>query len=93
MSATITTCSHSSFEFSVKSLKVSWYLKKAVGIENGSGRPGHVTASTITPKHMYEIAKIKQSDPYCQYMPLESIPKSIIETFNSMGIKVRKELD
>ncbi|CAN1256175.1 54S ribosomal protein L19, mitochondrial [Linum perenne] len=50
-------------------------------------------ASTVTLKHVYEIAKIKQSDPYCQYMSLESICKSIIGTANTMGIKVVKELE
>ncbi|KAM7258135.1 hypothetical protein ACFE04_013876 [Oxalis oulophora] len=93
MSVTITAFKDNTFEFTVKSPKVSWYLKKAAGIELGSGRPGHVTASTVTLKHVYEIAKVKQSDPYCQYMSLHSISKSIIATANSMGIKVVKELD
>ncbi|KAL9679341.1 hypothetical protein QQ045_017199 [Rhodiola kirilowii] len=93
MSVTITAFKDNTFEFTVKSPKVSWYLKKAAGIESGSGRSGHVVASTVTLKHVYEIAKVKQSDPFCQYMPLESICKSIIGTANSMGIKVVKELE
>ncbi|GFP93853.1 50S ribosomal protein l11 [Phtheirospermum japonicum] len=52
MSVTITAFTDNTYEYSVKSPKVSWYLKKASGIENGSGRPCHVTASTITPKHV-----------------------------------------
>ncbi|KAJ8567722.1 hypothetical protein K7X08_019930 [Anisodus acutangulus] len=93
MAITISAFKDGTFEFTVKSPSVTWYLKQAAGIEFGSGRPGHVTASTLTLKHVYEIAKIKQSDPFCQYMPLESICKSIIGTANSMGIKVQKELD
>ncbi|KAK4493377.1 hypothetical protein RD792_017727 [Penstemon davidsonii] len=93
MSVTITAFTDNTFEFTIKSPSVSWYLKKAAGVESGSSRPGHVTASTVTVKHVYEIAKIKQGDPYCQYMSLESISKSIIGTANSMGIKVQKELD
>ncbi|KAL6533515.1 hypothetical protein OROMI_027627 [Orobanche minor] len=93
MAVTITAFTDNTFEFTVKSPKVTWYLKKAAGIESGSSRPGHLIASTITLNHVYEIAKIKQSDPYCQYMSLESISKSIIGTANSMGIKVQKELD
>lgn len=93
MSVTITAFKDNTFEFAVKSPSVTWYLKKAAGIESGSSRPGHVTASTVTLKHIYEIAKVKQSDPYCQYMPLESICKSIIGTAATMGIKVVKELD
>lgn len=93
MAVTITAFKDGTFDFIVKSPSVTWYLKQAAGIDLGSGRPGHVTASTLTLKHVYEIAKIKQSDPFCQYMPLESICKSIIGTANSMGIKVQKELD
>ncbi|XP_071724413.1 uncharacterized protein [Rutidosis leptorrhynchoides] len=93
MSVMITAYKDSTFEFTVKSPKVSWYLKKAAGIDFGSGRAGHVVASTVTLKHVYEIAKVKQSDPYCQYMSLESISKSVIGTANSMGIKVVKELE
>ncbi|KAG6594732.1 hypothetical protein SDJN03_11285, partial [Cucurbita argyrosperma subsp. sororia] len=93
MAVTITAFKDNTFEFTVKSPSVTWYLKKSAGIESVSGRPGHVVASTLSLKHIYEIAKVKQSDLYCQYMPLESICKSIIGTANNMGIKVVKELD
>ncbi|KAI5328688.1 hypothetical protein L3X38_028085 [Prunus dulcis] len=43
----------------------------------GSSRLKHVVASELSVRHLYEIAKVKQSDPYCQYLPLESICKSI----------------
>lgn len=93
MAVVITAFKDNTFEFTVRSPSVTWYLKKAAGLEKGSGRPGHVAASSLTLKHVYEIAKVKQQDPYCQYMPLESICMSIIGTANSMGIKVQKELD
>ncbi|PON70691.1 Ribosomal protein [Trema orientale] len=93
MAVTITAFKDNTFEFTVKSPSVTWYLKKAAGIELGSGRPGHVIATTLSLKHIYEIAKVKQSDPYCQYMSLESICKSIIGTANTMGIKVVKDLE
>jgi large subunit ribosomal protein L11 len=93
MAVTITAFKDNTFQFTVKSPSVTWYLKKAAGVESGSSRPSHEVASTITLRHVYEIAKVKQSDPYCQYMPLESICKSVIGTANTMGIKVVKELD
>ncbi|KAF8412414.1 hypothetical protein HHK36_000378 [Tetracentron sinense] len=93
MAVNITAFKDNTFEFTVKSPSVTWYLKKAAGIESGSSRPGHVVASVVTLKHIYEIAKVKQSDPYCQYMSLEAISKSIIGTAKTMGIKVQKELD
>lgn len=93
MSVILTAYKDSTFEFIVKTPSVTWYLKKAAGIESGSGKPGHEVVSTLSLKHIYEIAKVKQSDPYCQYMPLESICKSIISTAKTMGIEVKKELD
>lgn len=92
MAVTITAFKDSTFEFTVRSPSVTWYLKKAAGIESGSSRPGHVVASTVTLRHIYEIAKVKQADPYCQYMSLESICKSIIGTANTMGIQVVRDL-
>ncbi|KAK7340474.1 hypothetical protein VNO77_21178 [Canavalia gladiata] len=88
MAVTITAFRDNTFDFTVKSPSVSWYLKKAAGVESGSSRPGHVTASSLSIRHVYEIAKVKQSDPYLQNMPLESISKSIIGTANTMGIKI-----
>ncbi|KAK2999507.1 hypothetical protein RJ639_023287 [Escallonia herrerae] len=93
MGVLVTAFKDSTYEFTVRSPSVTWYLKKAAGIESGSGRPGHVVASTITMKHVYEIAKVKQSDPYCQYMSLEAISRSVVGTAASMGIRVQKELD
>ncbi|KAI4376811.1 hypothetical protein MLD38_014528 [Melastoma candidum] len=93
MAVTITAFKDSTFEFTVRSPSVTWYLKKAAGIDSGSGRPGHATAGTISLKHVYEIAKIKQGDPWCGYMPLESICKSVMGTAKSMGIEVVKDLE
>ncbi|KAK2410187.1 54S ribosomal protein L19, mitochondrial [Trifolium repens] len=94
MAVTITAYKDNTFEFTVKSPSISWYLKKAAGIDSGSSRPGHVTATTLSlRRHVYEIAKVKQSDPYLQNMPLESLSKSIIGTASSMGIKIVKDLE
>ncbi|XP_057828322.1 uncharacterized protein LOC131039552 isoform X1 [Cryptomeria japonica] len=93
MSVLLTAYKDNTFDFIVKSPSVTWYLKKAAGIQAGSGKPGHETVATLSVKHIYEIAKIKQTDPNCQTMPLESICKSIISTARTMGIKVLKELD
>ncbi|KFK30187.1 hypothetical protein AALP_AA7G229400 [Arabis alpina] len=93
MSVTITAYKDNSFDFTVKSPTVSWYIKKAAGVVKGSTRPGHLNVTTLSVRHVYEIAKVKQTDPFCQYMPLESICKSIIGTAQSMGIKIVKDLE
>ncbi|KFK30186.1 hypothetical protein AALP_AA7G229100 [Arabis alpina] len=93
LSVTLTAYKDYSFDYIVKSPSVSWYIKKAAGVVKGSTRPGHVTVTTLSVRHVYEIAKVKQSDPFCQYMPLKSICKSIIGTAKSMGIEIVKDLE
>lgn len=92
MSVMVTAYKDNSFDFVVKSPSASYFLKKAAGLQSGGGNAGHKVAGTVTPKHIYEIAKIKQSDPDCQYMSLEAISKSIMGTAQSMGIQVKHEL-
>lgn len=92
MAVKITAFKDNTFEFTVKSPAVSWYLKKAAGIEHGTNRTGHRVISSITLKHVYEIAKVKQTDPGCQHISIEAICKSVIGTANSMGIQIVKEL-
>lgn len=89
---TLTAYTDRSFEFVVKSPPVSYFLKKAAGILNGSSKSGHEGGGAVTLKHVYEIAKIKQTDPGCQYISLESICRSIIGSAKSMGINVKREL-
>lgn len=38
-------------------------LKKAAGVDERSAHPRHLTA-TLMVRHVYEIAKVKQSDPF-----------------------------
>ena len=92
MQVTLTAYKDSTFEFVVKSPSVSWFLKKAAGIETASSRPGHNAVSSLTLRHVYEIAKLKQSDPFCKHMSMEALCKSIIGTANSMGIEIVKDL-
>jgi large subunit ribosomal protein L11 len=71
---------NNSFNFVVKSPFTSYFLKKATGLQSSYKNIGHKVASTMTPKHIYEITKIKQSDPDHLYMSLEVINKSIMGT-------------
>uniref|UniRef100_A0A0D6R8R4 Large ribosomal subunit protein uL11m n=1 Tax=Araucaria cunninghamii TaxID=56994 RepID=A0A0D6R8R4_ARACU len=92
MSVLLTAYTDNTFDFIVKTPSVTWFLKKATGIQSGGGKPGHQNVATLSLKHVYEIAKVKQSDPYSQNMPLESICKSIIATARTMGIQIVREL-
>jgi len=73
MAVTITTYKDNMFEFIVKSPSFTWYLKKTAGIESRGTRPGHMTVMPLSLRHVYEIAKVKQSDPFLQNIPPDSI--------------------
>ena len=78
-----------SFTFEMKTPSVSWFLKKAAGIEKGSSLPGQSgPVGTVTTQQVYEIAKVKQQDKLLGYIDLESISRNIVGTAASMGIKV-----
>ncbi|GJP76913.1 hypothetical protein CLOP_g7359 [Closterium sp. NIES-67] len=91
--ALITAYSDRSFDFIIKSPPTSYFLKRAAGLNLGGGEAGHQVAGEVSLKHVYEIAKIKQQDPGCSYIPLESICRSIIGTARSMGIQVKRSIE
>ncbi|KAJ3293026.1 hypothetical protein HK104_004814 [Borealophlyctis nickersoniae] len=76
------------YTFVTSAPPTSYLLKKAAGIEKGSGRTGSVEAGTVSVKHIYEIAKIKSSDPQNAGQELQKVASSIVGTARSMGIKV-----
>jgi len=50
------------FSFIVKSPPTSWLLLKCAGVDKGATSPGRETVGKpVSLKHVYEIAKIKQS--------------------------------
>lgn len=119
------------FQFRTKSPPTSWFIRRAAGVEKGSGStpPGRglVTVSeeleggdaskavrgpkpkgraakkaakgaggkaevrevgTITLKHVYEIARIKQGDDHLSHVDLEALARSVLGTCLSMGVRV-----
>ena len=64
----------------------SYFIKKAMGLDSGSQRPGHQSAGSISMRHIYEIAKVKQRDQ--EITPLPALCRSIAGTCRSMGISV-----
>lgn len=77
-----------SFNFEVKPPTTSYFLKKAAGIEKGASETGHEVAGTVSLKHIYEIAKIKQQDPNLKHLPLSMICSQVVGSTKSMGIQV-----
>ncbi|PSR78000.1 50S ribosomal protein L11 [Coniella lustricola] len=84
-----------SFHFDVRTPQTSWLLLNAAeapigkkGKRKGASKPGHDSAGTVSLKHVYEIAKIKQSELRLSGLSLEGLCKSIIYQARSIGISV-----
>ncbi|KKK17348.1 mitochondrial 54S ribosomal protein, partial [Aspergillus ochraceoroseus] len=54
----------------------------------GAMKPGHETIGNISLKHVYEIAKIKQSETRLSGLSLPGLCKSVIAQAKSIGIQV-----
>ena len=84
--AIITVYQDRSFSFILKTPPASILLKKAAGVEKGSGVPNKDKVGKVTRKQVDEIAKIKLPDLNCD--TLESAVRIVMGTARSMGIDV-----
>jgi len=82
----ITVYEDRSFSFVVKTPPASFLLKKAAGLEKGSGETKRKSAGRISRKQVEEIAKIKMPDLTAN--DLEAAVKIIEGTARSMGIEI-----
>jgi len=83
-----------SFTFELRTPTTSWLLLQAAGVKErkgrirGSQKPGQEVVGTVSLKHVYEIAKIKQSEMRLSGLSLQGLCKSVISQAQSIGIKV-----
>ena len=82
----ITVYADRSFDFILKSPPAAVLLKKAAGIEKGSGAPNRDKVGKVTRKQIEDIVKTKQKDLNAQ--DTNAAVKTIIGTARSMGIEV-----
>lgn len=76
------------FTFVTKTPPVTYFLKKAAGIEKGAGKPGHEILGTINAKHVYEIATIKATDEHMKHLSLETIARGVVGSARTLGLQV-----
>ena len=82
----ITVYSDRSFTFITKTPPAAVLLKKAAGIQSGSGTPNTKKVATLQRSQLEEIAKIKEPD--LSAGSLDAAVRSIAGTARSMGIVV-----
>jgi large subunit ribosomal protein L11 len=82
----ITVFEDRSFTFITKTPPATDLLKKALGMEKGSGNTGHEEVGTISRDKLREIAQVKAKDLSAN--DIEEAEKIIAGTARSMGIKV-----
>ena len=82
----ITVYSDRSFTFIMKTPPASILLKKAVGIQSGSGRPNTEKVGTVTRAQLEEIAKTKEPDLTAADM--DAAVRTIAGSARSMGLSV-----
>ena len=75
-----------SFTFKLHQPPASALIKKAIGVEKGSGTPNKQTVGTITKAQLKEVAEKKMSD--LNTKDVESAMKIVEGTAKSLGIKV-----
>lgn len=83
------------FHFDVRTPQTSWLLLNAAevpvgkkGKRKGAAKPGHEIAGAVSLKHIYEIAKIKQSELRLSGLSLEGMCRAVIYQAKSIGINV-----
>ena len=82
----ITVYSDRSFTFIMKTPPASVLIRKAIGIEKGSGTPNTAKVGKITRAQIEEIAKVKQPD--LTAAGLEAAMRTIAGSARSMGVDV-----
>jgi len=82
----ITVYSDKSFTFIMKTPPASILLKKAAGLQKGSGRPNTEKVGTVTRAQLEEIAKIKEPDLTAADM--DAAVRTIAGSARSMGLNV-----
>ena len=82
----ISVYSDKSYTFVTKSPRASTLLKKAAGVDKGSGTPNTEKVGTVTKKQIEEIVEIKNQD--LNAIDNEAAFKIIAGTARSMGLDV-----
>ncbi|GLV40224.1 mitochondrial ribosomal protein L11 [Carabus blaptoides fortunei] len=82
-----------SYELVIHQPPATFFIKQAAGIQRAAMEPGREISGKITLKHIYEIAKLKGSDPTLATKTEFELCNMIIGVARSCGIEIVKDLD
>ncbi|MEK6771120.1 MAG: 50S ribosomal protein L11 [Pseudomonadota bacterium] len=82
----ITVYSDKSFTFITKTPPATVLIKKAIGLESGSGVPNKNKVGKITRKQLEEIAKVKMPDMNCN--DIDAAVSMLAGSARQMGVEV-----
>ena len=82
----ITVFADRSFTFIIKTPPAAILLKKAAGLDKGSGEPNRDKVGTVSENDLAQIAETKMADLYAN--TIEKAKEMIRGTARSMGIEV-----
>lgn len=83
-----------SFHFELRTPTTSYLLLQAAGVKErknkvrGAMNPGKESVGEVSLKHVYDIAKIKQSELRLSGLSLQGLCKSVIGQAQSIGITI-----
>ena len=83
---TITVYNDRSFSYEMKTPPASYLLKKAAGLQKGSGEPNTNKVGKVTRAQLEEIAKTK--DPDLTAADMDAAVRTIAGSARSMGLEV-----
>jgi large subunit ribosomal protein L11 len=84
--ATITVFSDNSFTFVLGTPPTAQLIRKAAGVEKGSGQPNRNKVGKITKAKIKEIAELKMKD--LNAIDMDGAMKQVMGTARSMGVDV-----
>ncbi len=84
--AEITIFSDGSFKFILKSPPTAFLIRRAAGVEKGSGAPNKEKVGKLNRKQVREIAEIKMQD--LNAVDIEGAMKQVEGTARSMGVTI-----
>ena len=85
---TITVYSDRSFTFQTRTPPASYFLKRAAGIDKGTGTPGRDFKGSVTMSQIREIAEKKMVDLNAH--DVDAACRMLMGSARSMGIEVRE---